>query len=116
MAELVVKDDVIWLKLSRLERLAALHVDIKVPLSAVVRATVADDARAVIRGLRWPGTGIPGTLLYGTMKGSFGRDFSAIRGRGPVLVLELSGQPFARLLVSTPDPAKTIDRLGLAVG
>ena len=52
-------------------------------------------------------------VLYGTLKGSFGRDFAAIRGRGPVLVIELEDQPFARLLVSTADPEQVIECLGL---
>ncbi len=32
----------------------------------------------------------------------------------PGLVIELTGQPFARLVVSHPDPAGPLERLGLA--
>ena len=41
--------------------------------------------------MRAPGTGWPGVIAVGTRRGSFGKDFAAVHGKGPAVVVELAG-------------------------
>jgi len=51
--------------------------------------------------MRAPGTGVPGTLAVGTWRGGFGKDFAVVHGHGPGVVVEVAGEEYVRLLVST---------------
>ena len=100
MAQLEIEESQLRLRLSRLERLGALHVDVVVPLANVDSVQTVDNAFEILRGIRAPGAGIPGYLMLGIKRGQFGRDFCAVRGHGPAVVVELHDAPFARLIAS----------------
>ena len=63
-----------------------------VPLSSVRGARSVDDMWQELRGMRAPGTGVPGTLAVGTWRGGFGKDFAVVHGHGPGLVVEVAGE------------------------
>src|ERR1700722_5884801 len=86
-----------------LEKAEGVHGDIRVPLPAVTTVRAVDDAWPELRGIRAPGTGLPGVIAVGTRRGSFGKDFAAVHGRGPAVVVELEGAAYARLIVTPPD-------------
>ncbi len=65
------------------------------------------DAWPELRGIRAPGTGIPGVVAVGTRRGSFGKDFVAVHGKGSAVVVELDGAPFERLIATTIDADDT---------
>jgi len=100
--------------MTRLERLAALHVDVRVPLGSVTAVGPTSSSRQLIHGLRAPGTWIPGVALYGTIRHDGQRDFAALHGHGPAVVVDLVDQPFRKLIVSVPDATATIEALGFA--
>src|SRR5580692_8394258 len=80
-----------------------MHADVRVPLSTVRTVRVVDDAWPELRGIRAPGTGIPFVIAVGTRRGSFGKDFAAVHGRGSAVVVDLEGADYSRLVVTTPD-------------
>lgn len=94
----------IAVRLNPIEKLGALHGDIRVPRSAVRAAYVAAAPWDELRGIRAPGTGLPGVIMLGTMRGSFGADFCAVYRRKPAVVVDLDGRGFRRLILCTPDP------------
>jgi hypothetical protein len=104
MASLMVEGDRLFLRLRPLERLESFHGDIAVPLSAVRSVRVTEDVWAELRGIRAPGTGLPGVIAVGTRRGSFGKDFAVVHGRGRGVVVETDDFPFCRLIVTVPDP------------
>src|SRR4051812_18308065 len=104
VAELLVDGSELVLRLRRWEALGALRGDVRVPLAAVRTVRVVPDAWKELRGVRAPGTGWPGVIALGTRRGRFGKDFSAVYGRRPGLVVELAGTDFQRIIVSTADP------------
>jgi len=106
MGRLVVEGEELVVRLSPLERLAAVRGDVRVPLCAVQEVDVEPRPWRALRGVRAPGTGLPGVIAYGVRRLTGGRpDFAAVLGRGPAVRVELaSPSPFARLLLSLPDP------------
>jgi len=109
MASLEIEQDELVVKLSQIEQLAAFRGDVHVPLSAVEAVNVEECPYNSLRGLRAPGTGVPGMCAYGVRLLTGGRpDFAALHGRGPGLRVDLGeGAPFGRLLITVVDPAAT---------
>jgi hypothetical protein len=101
MSTVEVHDQGLRLRLTRLERLLALHGDVSVPWSAVTGLEVVPDAYAAVVGWRAPGLGIPGLRLLGTWRTSHGSEFVDVTGHLPGVRVGLRDQPFVSLLVGT---------------
>jgi hypothetical protein len=113
MATFVITGDKLRLHLSAWERAAAFRGDITVPLRAVTGVQVEEDPWGALRGMRAPGTGIPGVIAYGTRRYRGGRDFAAILARRPAVRVDLDPalSPFARITVSAPDPEHVVRQI-----
>jgi hypothetical protein len=109
VACLSVQGGVLVLELSSMERLAAFRGDVCVRLETVQAVTVDENPWGALRGVRAPGTGLPGVIAYGVRLATGGApDFAALHGRGPALRIDLKpGAPFGRLLVTVPEPDAT---------
>ena len=116
MADLDVEGNELVLRLRALEKAESVHGDIRVPLSAVRAVRSVDDPWPELRGIRAPGTGIPNVIAVGTRRGSFGKDFAAVHGEGPAVVVELDGTDFARLVVTSDDAVARAQRITQALG
>jgi hypothetical protein len=116
MADLLTEDETLVLHMSKLEKAEGFHRDIRVPLSAVTAVRVVDNAWPELRGLRAPGTGVPNVIAVGTRRGGFGKDFAAVHGKGPAVVVELEGAEFGRLVVTTDDATATAAAIRDAAG
>ncbi len=77
---------------------------------------VVDDAWPELRGIRAPGTGLPDVIAVGTRRGSFGKDFAAVHGKGPAVVVELEGAQYGRLVVTSERAVATAAALREASG
>ena len=105
MARLIIDVDTIVVSLSPAERLEAMHGDVIVRRSAVTRARAVPDGMAEVRGVRAPGTAIPGVSKVGVWRNRTGVTFAVCHGRRPAIVIDLADAPFDRLVVTTDDPA-----------
>jgi hypothetical protein len=99
------------LRLSRLEKLGALHGDARVPRDAVEDVAVSQEPFRELRGMRAPGTGFPGRIALGTWRHRDGKDFVALYRDKPAVIVRLRDAPFRRLLVSVDDPEAVAARL-----
>ncbi len=111
MADWEIDGDRLALRLTGEEHLEGMHRDVVVPRSSVAAVRVTEDVWSELRGIRAPGTGIPGVIAVGTRRGSFGKDFAVVHGKGRGVVVELTDQPFARIVITTPDPEEVVARL-----
>jgi hypothetical protein len=111
MAHLEVDGDQLALRLTAEEHLEGMHRDVVVPMSAVTDIRVTEDVWSELRGIRAPGTGLPGVIAVGTRRGSFGKDFVVVHGKGGGVVVELVGQAFSRIVITTPEPGEVVARL-----
>ena len=83
---------------------------------AVTAVRVVGDAWPELRGIRAPGTGVPEVIAVGTRRGGFGKDFAAVHGKGPAVVVELEGAEYGRLIVTSDDAAAVAAAIGVATG
>jgi hypothetical protein len=111
MASLDVEGDDLVLRLSPWERLGALHGNVRVPRTSVRAVSASDRPWKVLRGIRAPGTGCPRLIMLGTTRGLRWKDFNAVYRRRPVVVVDLEGQKFARLVVTSDEAAALAARL-----
>ena len=117
MAELTVEGTDLVLHLSGVEKAEGFHRDIRLPLGEVRDVRVVDSAWAgELRGWRAPGTGVPNVIAVGTRRGGFGKDFAAVHGTGPAVVVELEGSEYGRLVLTADDAQDVAARLRAALG
>jgi hypothetical protein len=90
------------LKLSILEKVGALHGNIKTAKANLIDITNAENPwqSSVLRGIRAPGTGIPYVILLGTMRYKKKKDFTAIYRRRPVEIYTFKDAEFERWIIS----------------
>ena len=102
MAKVIESGGVLILKLSRLEKIGALHGDISVESNHLLSKTEVPNpwTKEHLRGVRAPGTAIPYLILLGTMRFKGGKDFCAIYKRTPAVIYEFTDTSFKRWIVT----------------
>ena len=115
MADLEVDGDELVLHLRSLEKAEGMHSDIRVPLATVRAVRAVDDPWPELRGIRAPGTGVPNVIAVGTRRGGFGKDFAAVHGKGPAVVVDLENTGYGRLVVTADDAADRAKTIAEAV-
>ncbi|MDY0913510.1 hypothetical protein [Rathayibacter festucae] len=114
MPVVTVLPDRLELRLTRAERLLALHRgDVVVERASIRSATVTEDPWIWVRGIRAPGTAVPLTIAAGTWKFHGGKDFLLIKRTAAAVVIDLVGEEYSRLIVSTKHAPELIAALQL---
>jgi hypothetical protein len=109
MARLIVDGPDLVVGLSWLEKLGALHRNVRVPLRTVRAAQAEPRPWYALRGVRMVGTGLPGVMYLGTRYYKGVWDFTAIEPGRPAIRVELSQEaPFGQLIVSVRDADTTL--------
>ena len=116
MADLEVDGGELVLHLRAIEKAEGAHGDIRLPLTAVTAVRAVDDPWPELRGMRAPGTGLPNVIAVGTRRGGFGKDFAAVHGKGPAVVVELEGADYSRLVVTADDATARARSIAEATG
>ena len=104
MAKVREVDGFLLLELSSLEKLGSLHGSIRVPkrfLTSIKEIPNPWKGPDGMRGVRAPGTGIPGVIMLGTLRKKSGKEFAVVYKRGAAKIYEFSDGPFSRWIVST---------------
>ncbi|MGA2932948.1 MAG: hypothetical protein ABSE98_12785 [Acidimicrobiales bacterium] len=55
-------------------------------------------------------------IAVGTRRGGFGKDFAAVHGKGPAVVVELEGAEYGRLIVTSDDADAVASAIRTATG
>ena len=106
--------DELVVMLNDLEKAGAMRGDVHVPVWAMRSVRVSTNPFRELRGMRAPGTGIPGVIALGTWRTKGAKVFAAVYRGGPAVVVELSGAEFRRLIVSAHDAVALADSLSVA--
>lgn len=115
MADIRITDGHLEVALTRREKIAGLLGDVDVPVAAIRHVEVVENAFDAVRGLRAPGLAIPGVTRVGTWRGRGRRSYVVARAGQQAVVVDLEGQRYDRLVLSTGDAASLRDRLRSAV-
>lgn len=126
MARVEVHGDRVVIRLTAAERVSAFRRrDITLDRSAVTSAVITDDPWVWIRGVRSPGTRVPGKLAIGTWRSTTGRDFVLARSGRDAVVIDLDTaesaergwvgefDSFSRVIISTVHAAELVRALRL---
>jgi hypothetical protein len=107
MATISTSGDMLHVRLTRREKIAAAQSDLHVPLMAVRDVRVHPDALVAARGVRAPGLGVPGVAKIGIRRGRGRREFIVARRGIPAVCMTLDGGRHDQVIVSDPE-AKAI--------
>ncbi|MET0303112.1 MAG: hypothetical protein ABW040_03590 [Microbacteriaceae bacterium] len=101
--------------LSGAERVLSFHKgNVIIERSTISKVQLVDDAWTWLRGVRSPGTHVPGVIAMGTWRSNGATDFAIIRRGRPAVVIDLVGHPgFDRVILSTSHGLELVRALRL---
>ncbi len=109
MARVTVTDDTLTVEVKGLDKLWAFKSRLEIPLANVRGATRDPGIVHEPKGIRAPGTHIPGVIVAGTYHRGGERVFWDVKNPDKAVVIELAGERYARLVVEVDDPRATVD-------
>ncbi|MBK0417507.1 hypothetical protein JD276_00440 [Leucobacter sp. CSA1] len=128
MARVEVYTERVVVQLTASEKALSLHRrDIVIDRSAISSVLITDDPWIWLRGVRSPGTHLPGRLAFGTWRNLTGRDFALVRRGRPAVVIDVDvpegaeenrgwiseHDAFSRVIISTTHAPELIQALRL---
>ena len=119
MAKLVIHDRGISVKLTAAEKIWSLSGDFEIPVTSIRGAEVVDGkALKIFKSFSWAlrvGTALPGLYYAGRFFRKGGADFLAVRAGKPALQLNLSGNPYLRVILTVENPEKMAEQVNSAL-
>jgi hypothetical protein len=119
MAELIIDNWDLVVRLTPGEKIWGFHRDVRVRLPAVVSVAPDPEPWLALRGWRMAGVNFTGHVALGTRRHGDGYDFCALHGHRPAVRVDVSSGRFSRLVVSVPeggDAAAEAARIAAAAG
>ncbi|WP_035858056.1 hypothetical protein [Cryptosporangium arvum] len=115
MAQVSIDGNDLVVEMEALEKLWAFKSRLVIPLDNVRGATADPGIVTEPKGLRAPGTNVPGVITAGTFHQDGERVFWNVRDRARAVVIVLADERYARLVVEVADPAATVALIERAV-
>jgi len=119
MAELIVDDRDLVVRLTLGEKIWSFHGDIRVRLSSIVRVAPDPKPWLGLRGWRMAGVSFAGHAALGTRRHGDGYDFCILHRDRPAVQVDLRPRRFSRLVICVPegtDPQAEAARIAAAAG
>lgn len=115
MAQVTIAGDDLIVDVEGLDKLWALKSRLTVPLGNVRGATADPGIVREPKGIRAPGTHVPGVVVAGSFYADGERVFWDVRDADKAIVIELGDDRYARLVIEVDDPRGTVDLIEEAV-
>ncbi len=119
MAELIVDNWDLVIRLTPGEKIWGLHGDIRVRLSDIVSVAPDPTPWTGLRGWRMAGISFPGYAVLGTRRHGEGYDFLILHRNQPAVRVNMASGRFGRFVIGVPagtDPAAEAARIASAAG
>ncbi len=117
VAEVELTENALIVHVRGMDRLWALKSRLEMPLSHVVGAEVDPQvAREWRKGIRAPGTHVPGVITAGTFYQEGDRVFWDVHDPERSVVIQLRDERYARLVIEVDDPPATAAAIQRALG
>jgi len=108
MAVISVQGQDLVVEMEGLDKLWALKSRLTIPLAHVRGATADPGIVGEPKGLRAPGTHLPGVITAGTFHQDGEKVFWAVRDGQKAVVVELADERYTRLVVEVDDPREAV--------
>jgi hypothetical protein len=108
VTRVTVEGDQLVVEIEGLDKLWAVKSRLSIPLVNVVGAVADPGVGDEHKGLRAPGTHLPGVIVAGTYYTHGERVFWDVHDPAKAVVITLTNQRYARLVVEVDDPAATV--------
>ncbi|MCU4747351.1 hypothetical protein H7827_11815 [Streptomyces sp. JH002] len=108
MALVRIDGDDLVVVIEGLHKVWALKSSLTIPLANVRGATADPGMIAEPKGIRAPGTRVPGLITAGTFHLNGEKVFWDVRDPAKTVVVELADQEYARLVLQVDDPRATV--------
>ncbi|MER6504559.1 hypothetical protein ABT218_35915 [Streptomyces sp. NPDC001455] len=108
MAHISIDDGNLIVEIEGLDKLWALKSRLTIPLAHVRGATADPGIAKEPKGLRSPGTHVPGVVTAGTFHVDGERIFWDVRDPAKAVVIQLADERYARLVIQVSDPRTTV--------
>ncbi len=102
VAELIIDDEDLVVRLTLGEKMGGFHGDIRVRLSSIARVAPDPRPRLGLRGWRMAGVSLGGTVL-GTRRHGDGYDFCVLHQDRPAVRMDVTSGRFSRLVICVPE-------------
>jgi hypothetical protein len=117
LTEVELTRDTLIVHVRGMDRLWSLKSRLEIPLSHVLGAEADTQvAREWQKGLRAPGTHVPGVITAGTFFQDGDRVFWDVRDPEKTIVIRLEDERYARLVIEVEDPPTTVAAIERAIG
>jgi hypothetical protein len=116
MAELAIEGNELVLRLTTFEKAAALHRDLRFPVSAIGSVEVAEKPFTLVKGLKAAGLSIPRRVAIGTFRGRGGTRFFVLKGTRPAVHITFTRGSIGALVIGSADPEALAQRVLTAAG
>ncbi|MFC0598336.1 hypothetical protein [Streptomyces palmae] len=108
MAHVSIDNGNLIVEIEGLDKLWALKSRLTIPLAHVRGATADPGIAKEPKGLRSPGTHVPGIVTAGTFHVDGERVFWDVRDPAKAVVIQLADERYARLVIQVLDPRATV--------
>ncbi|SFR22842.1 hypothetical protein SAMN04488564_106386 [Lentzea waywayandensis] len=108
MATISVQGQDLVVEMNGLDKLWSLKSKLTIPLAHVRGATVDPGILGEPKGIRAPGTHLPGVITAGTFHQDGEKVFWAVRDALKAVVVELADEHYTRLVVEVDDPRAVV--------
>lgn len=108
MAVVSIDGDTLVVEIEGMDKLWALKSRLEIPLANVRGATVDPGVIKEPKGIRAPGSHLPGVITAGTFHIDGERVFWDVRDAAKTVVIELHNERYARLIVQVADPRAAV--------
>jgi hypothetical protein len=108
MVTVSIKGNDLVFEVQGVHKVLSFRSQLVIPLTHVRGATAHADVMEIPRGIRAPGTSIPGFIHAGTFHSQGDRMFWDVHDPTKAIVIELAHDDFARLVVEVEDPDATV--------
>ncbi len=119
MAQIVVHEKGISIKLTLAEKIWSLKADFELPVTSIRGAEVVQGKiNKLFKNFSWAmrvGTAIPGLYYAGRFYRNGGVDFLVVSAGKPAVAINLSGIPFKRVVLTVPNAEKVAEEINSAL-
>jgi hypothetical protein len=108
MARVSIDGTDLIIEIEGMDKLWALQSRLTIPLANIRGATADPGIAKDPKGVRAPGTHVPGVITAGTFHRDGERVFWDVHDAADAVVIELRDERFARLIIQVTDPRATV--------